>query len=146
MAAATASLVAAPVALPVALEKSVFSGTSVVGLPALRPARAARSFSVVASGGKKINTKTPLGPSGGAKFKDGKDAGGSAAKGKGVYQFAKKYGANVDGYSPIWVPEEWSTSGDTYAGGAPGLTLWALTLAGLLAIGAFLVYSTSALA
>ena len=66
-----------------------------------------------------------LGPGGGAVFKDGVDASGRVAKvrdnlkqsildvsiitvhrittfqfnqGKGVYQFANKYGANVDGY------------------------------------------------
>lgn len=145
MAAATASLVAAPVAVPVALEKSTFAGTTVVGVPALRPVTGPRALTIVASSGKKISTKTPLGPSGDIKFRNGKDAGGGATKGKGVYQFTKKYGANVDGYSPIWAPEEWSASGDTYAGGAPGLALWALTLAGLLAVGGFLVYSTSAL-
>ncbi|GJN10295.1 hypothetical protein PR202_ga28377 [Eleusine coracana subsp. coracana] len=38
-------------------------------------------------------------------------------QGKGVYQFANKYGANVDGYSPIYNPEEWSPAGDVYVGG-----------------------------
>merc|ERR1712176_117379 len=33
-------------------------------------------------------------------------------KGKGVYRFEKKYGANVDGYSPIYSPNEWAESGD----------------------------------
>jgi photosystem II protein len=68
------------------------------------------------------------------------------SQGKGVYQFVKKYGANVDGYSPIYAPEEWSASGDSYVGGAPALTIWATLLGGLLVGGAFLVYSTSALA
>uniref|UniRef100_M8BWD4 Photosystem II 10 kDa polypeptide, chloroplastic n=1 Tax=Aegilops tauschii TaxID=37682 RepID=M8BWD4_AEGTA len=67
-----------------------------------------------------------------------------AKKGKGVYQFADKYGANVDGYSPIYTPEEWSPSGDVYVGGKTGLFLWAL--AGILLGGALLVYNTSALA
>uniref|UniRef100_A0A8R7PE46 Photosystem II 10 kDa polypeptide, chloroplastic n=1 Tax=Triticum urartu TaxID=4572 RepID=A0A8R7PE46_TRIUA len=44
------------------------------------------------------------------------DASGRVAKEKGVYQFADKYGANVDGYSPIYTPEEWSPSGDVYVG------------------------------
>ncbi|PKA63989.1 Photosystem II 10 kDa polypeptide, chloroplastic [Apostasia shenzhenica] len=45
------------------------------------------------------------------------DASGRKAKGKGVYQFVDKYGANVDGYSPIYSPGEWSSSGDVYVGG-----------------------------
>ncbi|RDJ58950.1 hypothetical protein AB723_19485, partial [Acinetobacter baumannii] len=83
--------------------------------------------------------------SGGTKFKEGKDASGRTAKGKGVYQFVNKYGANVDGYSPIYDPKDWSPSGDVYTGGVPGLIIWAITLAGVLAVGAFLVYNTSAL-
>lgn len=67
-------------------------------------------------------------------------------QGKGVYQFVNKYGANVDGYSPIYAEEEWSKSGDTYAGGTPALAIWALLLGGLLLTGALLVYNTSALA
>jgi photosystem II protein len=41
-----------------------------------------------------------------------------------VYRFNDKYGANVDGYSPIWSPNEWSESGDTYKGGFAGLAIW----------------------
>lgn len=67
-------------------------------------------------------------------------------QGKGVYQFTKKYGANVDGYSPIYTEDEWSKGGDTYAGGTPALAIWALLLGGLLVTGALLVYNTSALA
>ncbi|BBM98974.1 photosystem II 10kDa protein [Marchantia polymorpha subsp. ruderalis] len=119
-----------------------------VSLPALsrRPSatRGLRGVAV-ASGAKKISTKEPYGPSGGTKFRGGVDASGRKAKGKGVYQFGKKYGANVDGYSPIYAPEEWSPSGDTYAGGQTGLLIWAVTLGALLLGGAILVYSTSAL-
>lgn len=57
------------------------------------------------------------GPSGDFKNKKGVDAGGRVLKGKGVYQFVDKYGANVDGYSPIYAREEWSAGGDSYAGG-----------------------------
>lgn len=57
------------------------------------------------------------GPSGELKNKKGIDAGGRKLKGKGVYQFVNKYGANVDGYSPIYVKDEWSKGGDSYAGG-----------------------------
>ncbi|XP_059277386.1 photosystem II 10 kDa polypeptide, chloroplastic-like [Lycium ferocissimum] len=101
---------------------------------------------VVASGGKKIKTDKPYGINGGMKLEDGVDASGRPAKGKGVYQFVNKYGANVDGYSPIYNPDEWSPSGDVYVGGKTGLAIWAITLAGLLAGGALLVYNTSALA
>ncbi|GJP71320.1 hypothetical protein CLOP_g2163 [Closterium sp. NIES-67] len=86
----------------------------------------------------------PPGPSGDYKFKV--DPSGSPSKGKGAYSFAKKYGANVDGYSPIWTPSEWSAKGDTYEGGKAGLLLWFLTFGGLLAIGALLIVNTSAIA
>lgn len=47
-------------------------------------------------------------------------------QGYGVYRFANKYGANVDGYSPIYTPDTWSESGEHLvppagAGQAPGL-------------------------
>jgi photosystem II protein len=85
------------------------------------------------------------GPSGEFKNKKGVDAQGRVLKGKGVYQFVKKYGANVDGYSPIYARDEWSESGDSYAGGTPALAICALLLGGLLLTGALLVYNTSAL-
>ncbi|XP_057991942.1 photosystem II 10 kDa polypeptide, chloroplastic isoform X2 [Hevea brasiliensis] len=78
-------------------------------------------------------------------LRDGLDASGRKAKGNGVYQFVDKYGANVDGYSPIYNTDDWSPSGDVYDGGT-GLAIWAVTLARLLAGGALLVYNTSALA
>ncbi|KAE9617075.1 hypothetical protein Lal_00034985 [Lupinus albus] len=118
--------------------------TQVRGLPSL--ARTS-SFKVMASGGRtrKIKTNNPYGINGGLNFKDGVDANGRKAKGKGVYQFVDKYGANVDGYSPIYNTNEWSPSGDVYVGGKTGLALWAITLLGLLAGSALLVYNTSAL-
>ncbi|KAG0469863.1 hypothetical protein HPP92_016563 [Vanilla planifolia] len=94
---------------------------------------------------RKIKTDTPYGPAGGMTFADGVDASGRKAKGKGVYQFVDKYGANVDGYSPIYSPDDWSPSGDVYVGGTTGLLIWAVTLVGLLGGGALLVYNTSAL-
>nr|AAN60205.1 photosystem II 10 kDa protein [Xerophyta humilis] len=122
----------------------VFERSSVKGLPSL--VRSSSSFKVQASGGKKIKTATPYGPGGGMNLPAGLDASGRKQKGKGVYQFVDKYGANVDGYSPIYSPDEWSPSGDVYVGGTTGLIVWAITLAGLLGGGALLVYSTSALA
>ena len=113
------------------------------GLPSLSRTP---SFTVKASGIKKIKTDTPYGTGGGMNLRNGVDASGRKPKGKGVYQYADKYGANVDGYSPIYTPEEWSANGDVYAGGTTGLLIWAATLAGILLGGALLVYSTSALA
>ncbi|CAI5990237.1 unnamed protein product [Closterium sp. NIES-65] len=123
---------------------STFAGVALPSLPARKTVSATRSLKVTASGGKKIQTKTPLGLSGDYKFKV--DPSGSPSKGKGAFVFAKKYGANVDGYSPIWTPEEWSAKGDTYEGGKAGLLLWFLTFGGLLAIGALLIVNTSAIA
>ncbi|WP_411020708.1 photosystem II protein PsbR, partial [Salmonella sp. s23851] len=103
MAAVSASTLSASVAAtaPAASLKSEFSGVQVQGIPSLSPKLSARSLRIEASGVKKISTKTPLGPSGDTKFKGNLDASGRKAKGKGVYQYTKKYGANVDGYSPI---------------------------------------------
>jgi photosystem II protein len=111
------------------------------GLPLLRVA----SRLTVQAKGKKGNYSEPFGPAGGVKFKGGVDASGRKATGKGVYQFSKKYGANVDGYSPIYNANEWAESGDVYQGGQTGLALWAVTFGALLLVGAFLVYNTSAL-
>ena len=111
------------------------------GLPSI--SRRGSSFAIVCSGGKKIKTDKPYGIGGGMSVDI--DASGRKSTGKGVYQFVDKYGANVDGYSPIYSPEEWSPTGDTYVGGTTGLLIWAVTLAGLLGGGALLVYNTSAL-
>lgn len=131
-----ASLALKPSSSPL-LQRSKLGGVR----PSARP-----SLVIVAKKAKKVQTAQPYGPGGGVAFKEGVDASGRVAKGKGVYQFADKYGANVDGYSPIYTPEEWSPSGDVYVGGKTGLFLWAVTLAGILLGGALLVYSTSALA
>lgn len=72
------------------------------------------------------------------------DASSKTPKGKGVYQFLKKYGVNVDGYSPIYVPDEWLEINDSYAR-VPGLAIWATFLGSLLLGGASLVYNTNAL-
>eukprot|EP00850_Spirogloea_muscicola_P011197 SM000068S20629 [mRNA] locus=s68:507687:509001:- [translate_table: standard] len=136
-----------------ALASPAFLGSPLPARSSPSSSRAARPgpLRIAASGGKKTVTKTPNGPSGNTKFRAGKDASGSKAKasllshftGKGVYMFTKKYGANVDGYSPIYTPEIWSKSGDSYAYGNAGLAAWAGLLATVLLGGAFLVYSTS---
>ncbi|CAA2987703.1 photosystem II 10 kDa polypeptide, chloroplastic [Olea europaea subsp. europaea] len=69
---------------------------------------------VEASGCKKIKTEKPYGINGGMALRDGLDASSRKPKEKGVYQFVDKYGANVDGYSPIYNTEDWSPSGDVY--------------------------------
>ncbi len=45
-------------------------------------------------------------------------------QGFGVYRFASKYGANVDGYSPIYTPDVWAETGDSYSLGTKGLLAW----------------------
>ncbi|XP_027064513.1 photosystem II 10 kDa polypeptide, chloroplastic [Coffea arabica] len=127
------------------LKPAVFTAekSAVRGLPSL--ARTSSSFRVQAKG-KKIKTDKPYGINGGMTLREGLDASGRKGKGKGVYQFVDRYGANVDGYSPIFDTRDWSPSGDVYVGGSTGLAIWAVTLAGILAGGALLVYNTSALA
>ncbi|GLT53926.1 hypothetical protein SLA2020_271600 [Shorea laevis] len=139
-------MAAASVVASVSLKPSPFSveKSAVRGLPSL--VRTSSSFRVEASGVKKIKTDTPYGTGGGMNLRDGLDASGRKPKGKGVYQYVDKYGANVDGYSPIYDTNDWSPSGDVYVGGTTGLAIWAVTLVGILAGGALLVYSTSALA
>ena len=48
----------------------------------------------------------------------------AVAQGYGVYRYADKYGANVDGYSPIYTPDVWSETGATYNLGVKGLIAW----------------------
>lgn len=71
------------------------------------------------------------------------DAQGRKGKGKGVYQFESKYGANVDGYSPIYTPDQWSDDGGAYKLGTKGLIAWAGLVLVLLAVGVNLIVSTS---
>ncbi|MEG9512321.1 photosystem II protein PsbR, partial [Saccharopolyspora indica] len=108
---------ASSVMASVSLKPAPFTAerSSVRGLPSL--SRAPSSFRVVAGAGKKIKTDKPYGINGGMALRDGLDASGRKGKGKGVYQFVDKYGANVDGYSPIFDTNDWSPSGDVYTGG-----------------------------
>ncbi|VAH30676.1 unnamed protein product [Triticum turgidum subsp. durum] len=75
---------------------SPFSGQS--QLQCIQPSTRSSSFRVMSKKAKKVQSSQPFGPGGGLELKDGVDASGRPAKGKGVYQFASKYGANVDGY------------------------------------------------
>eukprot|EP01023_Acetabularia_acetabulum_P036665 TRINITY_DN3467_c0_g1_i1.p3 TRINITY_DN3467_c0_g1~~TRINITY_DN3467_c0_g1_i1.p3 ORF type:complete len:149 (-),score=27.69 TRINITY_DN3467_c0_g1_i1:221-667(-) len=117
-----------------------------------------RSFGViVASGAKKVDIKrqglesikndtVQRNLKGVSKFMDKKDwvdASGRKGSGKGVYKFASKYGANVDGYSPIFTPDIWAEGGDTYKLGAKGLVAWAGLVVVLLAVGVVLIVQTS---
>lgn len=45
-------------------------------------------------------------------------------QGFGVYRYADKYGANVDGYSPIYTPDSWAETGAEYKLGTKGLIAW----------------------
>ena len=49
-------------------------------------------------------------------------------QGFGVYRFANKYGANVDGYSPIYTPDAWAETGSQYSLGVKGLIAWLAAL------------------
>merc|ERR1712025_316949 len=71
------------------------------------------------------------------------DSQGRRGKGYGVYRFANKYGTNVDGYSPIYSPDGWSNSGNTFSLGTKGLLAWAGLLLVFLGVGINLVVSTS---
>merc|ERR1712149_102792 len=73
------------------------------------------------------------------------DSQGRKGKGYGVYRYASKYGANVDGYSPIYSPDEWTETGNTFSLGTKGLLAWAGLLVVLLAVGINAVISTSSL-
>jgi len=74
------------------------------------------------------------------------DAQGNRQKYGGVvYRYAGKYGGNVDEYSPIFRPETRSSTGDTYTPGTLGIAAWAVGFASLMSVGAYAVYSTSAL-
>merc|ERR1711881_219278 len=73
------------------------------------------------------------------------DSQGRKGKGLGVYRYASKYGANVDGYSPIYSPDEWSETGNTFSLGTKGLLAWAGLLLVLLGVGINLVIATSQL-
>merc|ERR1719401_2685373 len=71
------------------------------------------------------------------------DPQGRKGKGYGVYRFANKYGVNIDGYSPIYEPNDWSDSGNTFSLGTKGLIAWAGLVVILLAVGGTLIVSSS---
>eukprot|EP01025_Chloroclados_australasicus_P055250 TRINITY_DN663_c0_g1_i1.p3 TRINITY_DN663_c0_g1~~TRINITY_DN663_c0_g1_i1.p3 ORF type:complete len:142 (-),score=12.43 TRINITY_DN663_c0_g1_i1:197-622(-) len=114
---------------------------------------------IIASSGKKIDIKKQglesvknevvkknlKGISSTMSKKDWVDSSGRKGKGYGVYKFSNKYGANVDGYSPIYTPDIWAESGDTYKLGTTGLIAWAGLVVVLLGVGIVLILSTSQL-
>merc|ERR1712151_1062961 len=67
------------------------------------------------------------------------DPQGRKGKGYGVYRFANKYGTNIDGYSPIYAPDDWSDGGNTFSLGTKGLIAWAGLLVILLGVGGNLI-------
>ncbi|QDZ18758.1 chloroplast photosystem II protein PsbR [Chloropicon primus] len=75
------------------------------------------------------------------------DAQGRNARFGGVvYRYADKYNGNIDEFSPIFTPETRLKAADVYEPGAVGLAIWFAGFVGLLAVGGFAIYSTSALA
>mmetsp|Transcript_32868 Transcript_32868/g.83404 ORF Transcript_32868/g.83404 Transcript_32868/m.83404 type:complete len:140 (-) Transcript_32868:297-716(-) len=126
----------------------------VKGVPALRVSR--KTVKPVASGAKVDITKQGLNSidnetvkqnlMGRSRFmskKDWVDSQGRKGKGYGVYRFENKYGANVDGYSPIYTPDQWTAEGDSFKLGTKGLIAWAGLVLVLLAVGVNLIVSTS---
>merc|ERR1711913_52778 len=81
---------------------------------------------IVASSGGKSPNKAVIGgsPNTGLskamKKKGWVDSQGRKGKGYGVYRYNDKYGTNIDGYSPIYSPGEWTKSGDAYKPGKTG--------------------------
>ena len=124
---------------------AVAKSFAVQGVTTLRAPR--KSLQVVASGGGKIDiTKQGLNSiddptvqqnlMGRSRYmgkKDWVDAQGRKGKGIGVYRFESKYGANVDGYSPIYTPDQWTDDGQVYKLGTKGLLAWAGLVLVLLA-------------
>eukprot|EP00177_Eucheuma_denticulatum_P001419 GFKZ01002565.1.p1 GENE.GFKZ01002565.1~~GFKZ01002565.1.p1 ORF type:complete len:150 (-),score=14.03 GFKZ01002565.1:117-503(-) len=114
--------------------------------------------SVIARSGGKVNIsqqglnsvkddvvrKNLQGVSDSMKKNDWADASGRKGKKYGVYRFQDKYGANVDGYSPIYTPDTWA-EGEQYSLGVRGLLVWAGLLLVILGVGINLVLSTSQL-
>merc|ERR1712226_1821503 len=125
-------LASLPVTMAAVAQTKPFLGAS-LQVKATR-GRNAVNRTVVASGKKvdikkqglnKIQNKTIqknlMGVSESMKSKGWTDPQGRKGKGMGVYKFADKYGANVDGYSPIYTPDTWSESGESYKLGTKGL-------------------------
>ncbi|CAD7703759.1 unnamed protein product [Ostreobium quekettii] len=122
------------------MTSSAFTGTSLKTTQAAR-SKSFPSLTIVASGSKtniskqglnsvknKVVKQNLMGIAPSMEKKGWVDAQGRKGKGKGVYQFAKKYGANVDGYSPIYTPDIWSDTGDSYSLGPKGLIAWWVAL------------------
>lgn len=59
------------------------------------------------------------------------------------WRIALPAGSNVDGYSPIYTPDIWSQSGESYSLGTKGLIAWAGLVVVLLGVGINLVVATS---
>jgi len=132
---------------------------SLKGIKPLAARSGRKCLHVVASGGGKVDiTKVGLESiedptvqqnlKGRSRFmakKGWTDPSGRVGKGYGVYRFENKYGANVDGYSPIYTPDQWSATGDTYKLGTKGLIAWLGLVVVLLGVGVNLILSTSQL-
>eukprot|EP00352_Strombidinopsis_acuminata_P002664 CAMPEP_0176378878 /NCGR_PEP_ID=MMETSP0126-20121128/29939_1 /TAXON_ID=141414 ORGANISM="Strombidinopsis acuminatum, Strain SPMC142" /NCGR_SAMPLE_ID=MMETSP0126 /ASSEMBLY_ACC=CAM_ASM_000229 /LENGTH=139 /DNA_ID=CAMNT_0017741377 /DNA_START=43 /DNA_END=462 /DNA_ORIENTATION=+ len=131
---------------------SAFAGAKVQARVTVKSTRAKTVIMANASGPKR-GTKARGGQAG-VGYK-GSTEGGSAPsvyKGKGnknngkpgyVYKLGLRNGkANVDEYSPIYLPSEFKTDGDKYEG---DLKLAAAAVAGVVGTGALAILLTSAL-
>ena len=95
--------------------------------------RGRKDYGARGGGGERLTTTTTT-------THDARRRGGKAGY---VYMLGLRNGkANVDEYSPIWVPQDFKSDGDKYEG---NLVYWAATLAGIIGTGALAIYLTSAL-
>ena len=56
-----------------------------------------------------------------------------------MYRFASKYGANVDGYSPIYTPDTWAEGGWPGCSGTPAVPCTLAAMPQLRGAGAWVV-------
>ena len=107
-------------------------------LLAARDPYAKAQSGTTAKGGQKAAGYKGSGQQGSAPMQDAQ--GRPAKYGGRVYNLGPQ---GVDEYSPIYTPETFQTTGDTYAPGPLGLAVWAVGFAALLLVGAYAIVSTS---
>jgi photosystem II protein len=143
----TTTAIEMPATLRSQMQPGTLRGTSIIAQSGAKNARPAmkKVGGYITPGGDDIIKNNLAGTSRSMSKKGWVDPQGRVGKGMGVYRFANKYGTNVDGYSPIYNPDEWTESGDAFALGTKGLLAWAGLIVILLGIGLNLVISTSQL-
>jgi len=125
---------------------STFAGAKVQGRVAVRNAKANTMVMANNMNGPKRGVKSKGGQAG-VGYRGSTEAGSAPKTRNGkngyVYKLGLRNGkANVDEYSPIYIPEDFKTDGDKYEG---NLFYWLATLAGVVGSGALAIYFTSAL-